>query len=48
MGPKRDVVAELREAVKAEGMRFGVSSHRAFNWMYYFRSEDFDNVDPEF
>ncbi len=48
MGPKRDVIAELREAVKAEGMHFGVSSHRAFNWMYYFRDESFDNVAPEF
>ena len=48
MGPMRDIVAELKEAVKAEGMRFGVSSHRAFNWMYYFRSEDYDNVDPAY
>ncbi len=48
MGPKRDIVKELANAVRAEGMKFGVSSHRAFNWMFYVRSEDFDNVDPQY
>jgi alpha-L-fucosidase len=47
MGPKRDIVGELAKAVRAEGMRFGVSSHRAFNWAYYGRREDFDTVDPQ-
>ena len=47
MGPKRDVVGELEKAVRKQGMRFGVSSHRAFNWVYYFRRPDFDTVDPE-
>ncbi|WP_391540449.1 alpha-L-fucosidase [Rubripirellula lacrimiformis] len=46
MGPKRDVIAELSTAVRAEGMKFGVSSHRAFNWMFYVRDESFDNADP--
>jgi len=48
MGPKRDVIGELSRAVRAAGMRFGVSSHRAFNWMYYVRNESFDNADPQF
>jgi alpha-L-fucosidase len=48
MGPKRDVIAELAAAVRSEGMKFGVSSHRAFNWMYYVRSKDFDNSDPKY
>lgn len=48
MGPKRDIVKELAAAVRAEGMKFGVSSHRAFNWMFYVRSEDFDNTDPQY
>ena len=29
MGPHRDVVGELAKAVRAEGLHFGVSSHRA-------------------
>ncbi|HEV2397405.1 MAG TPA: alpha-L-fucosidase [Candidatus Sulfotelmatobacter sp.] len=28
MGPRRDVIGELAKAVRAEGLRFGVSSHR--------------------
>ena len=47
MGPRRDVVAELEKAVRNEGMRFGVSSHRAFNWAYYGRRKEFDTVDPK-
>ncbi len=45
MGPKRDIVGALAQAVRAKGMRFGVSSHRAFNWAYYGRRADFDTVD---
>jgi alpha-L-fucosidase len=48
MGPKRDVIAELSKAVRGQGMKFGVSSHRAFNWMFYVRNKDFDNSDPKF
>lgn len=47
MGPKRDVIGELEKTVRAEGMRFGVSSHRAFNWAFYGRRPEFDTVDPE-
>ncbi len=46
MGPKRDIIAELAKAVRKEKMYYGVSSHRAFNWVYYARSEAFDTVDP--
>ncbi len=35
MGPKRDVVGELAEALRAEGLVLGVSSHRVENWWYY-------------
>jgi alpha-L-fucosidase len=48
MGPKRDVIGELSKAVRDEGMKFGVSSHRAFNWMFYVRDESFDNADPQY
>ncbi len=46
-GPKRDVVGELAEATRAEGLKFAVSSHRAFNWAYFFRVEGADNTNPE-
>lgn len=29
MGPKRDLIGDLAQAVRAEGLHFGVSSHRA-------------------
>ena len=47
MGPKRDVIQELATAVRAAGLRFGVSSHRAYNWRYYTYADDFDTTDPQ-
>lgn len=47
-GPKRDVIAELAKATRKAGLHFGVSSHRAFNWMYYVRRPEFDNANPDF
>jgi alpha-L-fucosidase len=35
MGPKRDIVGELAQAVRAEGLVLGVSSHRVENWWFY-------------
>ena len=34
MGPKQDVVGDLAAAVRAEGMVFGASSHRAEHWWF--------------
>ena len=48
MGPRRDVIDELGRAVRARGLKFGVSSHRAFNWKYYVRRPKFDTADPRF
>ncbi|MFI3322178.1 MAG: alpha-L-fucosidase [Rikenellaceae bacterium] len=35
MGPKIDVIGELSKAIKAEGLIFGLSSHRAENAWFY-------------
>jgi alpha-L-fucosidase len=35
MGPRRDVVGELAQAVRQQGMVFGVSSHRAEHWWFF-------------
>lgn len=37
MGPKRDYLGELKTAIQAEGLHFGLSSHRCENaWFYEF------------
>lgn len=36
MGPKRDVIGELAEAVRGEGMKFGISNHRIENWDFMY------------
>jgi alpha-L-fucosidase len=35
MGPKRDVVSELTDAVRRHDLVFGVSSHRAEHWWFF-------------
>ena len=48
MGPKRDVIGELKVAAKKFDLHFGVSSHYAFNWDFYPKKKGFDTVDPEY
>ena len=50
MGPKRDTLAELATAVRAEGLHFGLSSHRAeHNFFYSFgRTIRSDVNDPKY
>jgi alpha-L-fucosidase len=48
MGPHRDVVGELGRAVRHQGLKLGVSSHRAFNWSYYTFEKDFDTSNPRY
>jgi len=48
MGPRRDIVGELGEAVRRQGMRLGASTHYAHNWRYYPHSSEFDTNDPAY
>lgn len=50
MGPHRDVVGELAQAVRAAGLHFGVSSHRAEHYFFMNTGREFDSDvrDPQF
>ncbi len=48
MGPHRDILGELFEAGRKQGLKMGASSHFAFNWAYYNKKNHFDTVDPEY
>lgn len=50
MGPKRDVVGELAAAVRAQGMVFGLSTHRAEHWWFMNGGRNFpsDVQDPAY
>ena len=43
MGPKHDVVGELASAVRAKGLRFGASSHRAEHYFFMNGGREFDS-----
>jgi alpha-L-fucosidase len=43
MGPKRDVIGELAAAVRAEGLHFGASTHRAEHWWFFDQGMLFDS-----
>ncbi len=43
MGPKRDVVGELATAVRAAGLHFGASSHRAEHYFFFNGGREFDS-----
>ena len=50
MGPKRDVIGELAAAARAEGLVFGLSSHRVEHWWFFDHGKTFDSDvrDPAF
>ncbi len=50
MGPKRDVIGELAEAVRRQWLTFGLSSHRAEHWWFMNGGTKFasDVQDPRF
>jgi len=50
MGPKRDIICELAEASRKQGLIFGLSSHRIEHWWFMNGGKKFDSdvLDPEF
>lgn len=50
MGPKRDTAAALEKATRAQGLHFGLSSHRAEHWWWFNagRHYDSDVNDPRY
>jgi alpha-L-fucosidase len=50
MGPKRDIIGELRMAILAEGIHFGASSHRAEHYWFMNGGRAFpsDVQDPKY
>lgn len=43
MGPRRDVIGELAEAVRKQWLTFGISSHRAEHWWFFDGGMAFDS-----
>jgi alpha-L-fucosidase len=43
MGPKRDLIGELAEAVRRQWLVFGLSSHRAEHWWFFNGGMGFDS-----
>ena len=43
MGPKRDVLGELKRAAEARGIELGASSHRAEHWFFMGHGREFDS-----
>jgi alpha-L-fucosidase len=50
MGPKRDIISELSEAVRKQGLIFGLSSHRIEHWWFMNGGKKFDSdiLDPKY
>ena len=43
MGPRRDILGEVKKAVEAEGIRFAASSHRAEHWFVMSNGRNFES-----
>lgn len=46
MGPKRDLVGEVEKAVRAKGLKFGVSNHSGWNYEF-FKFNTINNYDAK-
>lgn len=43
MGPRRDVLGEMKAAIEKRGMVFGASSHRAEHWFFLGHGKNFES-----
>lgn len=48
IGPNRDIVGELEQAIRNQGMRFFVSMHHSYSWFYYENAYQYDAKDTIF
>ncbi|SOE20337.1 alpha-L-fucosidase [Spirosomataceae bacterium TFI 002] len=48
MGPKRDILKELRAETLKQDLKFGASSHLAFNWDFFKKKPEFGNMTPKY
>jgi alpha-L-fucosidase len=50
MGPKRDIIGELSESTRKQGLIFGLSSHRIEHWWFMNGGRKFDSdvMDPKY
>lgn len=48
MGPRKDIMRELANEARREGMHFGLSNHFAENWWFFPHEEALDTSDPAF
>lgn len=48
MGPKRDILGEIRAETLKQGLKFGASSHLAFNLDFFNKKDYFNNTAPKY
>jgi len=48
LGPKRDIMGELAQAVRQAGMKFLPTFHHAFAWVFYEPAYKYDAGDPQY
>ena len=48
MGPGRDIISELEQAIHARGMKFVAAMHHAMTWYYYEQAYVYDARDAQY